>query len=122
MGINEFALLLIKQFVIKGLYIYKYQTVEYSNNPRLNMENDKTYLYILEKGVTPKLLAETVIQNLKVSECYKTDQDENEKFGKGIVYFFKTRQFGDELYVKVKLPDDISKLLIFSIHKDGIYD
>ena len=122
MVINEIALLLIKQFIKNGLYIYKYQTVEYSNDSRLNREHDKTFLYILEKGLTPKLLAETVILNLKVSECYKIDQDDNKKFGEGIVYFFKTRQFGDKLYVKVKLPDDASNLLIFSIHKDGMYD
>ena len=114
MAISDLGLTLIKEYVRHNKYQFMF-------NSKHNKLGDKSYRFMLDKGLTQKSLAETVVLNLKATECYKSEQDNNSAY-KGTVYFFKTNQLDETLYVKVKIFADGSMLLIMSIHPWGMYD
>ena len=112
MAISELILEVIKQFIKQNNYQFKFDTVS-------NKAVDKSYQFMINKGFTEKSLAETVILNLKSTDYYKNERDDNDTFNNGDIFFFRTRQLNETLYVKVKILDDHSMLLIMSIHSWG---
>jgi len=111
-AINE--LLLIKEYVRQVQYQYNFEVTP-------SAKNRKTHDYMLKKALTRELLA-GVILHLNKSDCFKPkERDKDPRYDKGWFYFFHKNYFGDNLYIKVMVPDDPGQMIIFSIHEEGLH-
>jgi hypothetical protein len=98
----------LKECMRQNRYAYKFA----------DNKEDKTYKYMVSKGLTKETLADVVLK-LKKGECYSKEFDDNPNHNDGTVYKFRTKQLGDLLYVKLKFYYGKYNMLILSIHLWG---
>lgn len=115
MAINDIMLTIIKQYVKQNRFQMMF-------DKKADKLNDKTYKFMVEKGLTEELFVKTVIENLKPSDYCERRRDNIKFHDDGEIFIFKTNQLDARLYVKVKILDDLSLLLVLSIHPQGMYN
>lgn len=109
--VSPLILQVIKSYINSGQYSFIF---ECSNG------GQKTYNYMIEKGFTRAILAQAVL-NLRERDHISTTRDTEPRYDNGDIFIFKSNCFGDYLYIKVKIPDSSGKMLIMSIHPEGMY-